>query len=512
CPESEIFGKFCGEVFKTLDCQVDLAASGRAELLLRDDGKNVPPPSPVKVADLPGEVRLTTGTLEAVIEKKKAGLFRSLKVGGRSMLDSSGRGLVLHLPGPARQVTRKRGNRQVKVTEYGPPRPVVAGPPSEVIVEHAGPMRAVVRLRGSFPGVHNGRLGYTVRITAFAGQRFVKMHVWLENHGGMGYYRQGKKQTTTGNMEWLLFDGMAVELGLGVGSPVRASGEGVQADEHFKLLQLCKWNKDNSKLQYNNYEVYTLKDFEFTVTAGAKPLAKGDRSDGVVTLSGPGGKLTTAIRDFWQNYPKAVELDGSLLKLWLWPLEGQWPRTRPVQWAGLFDKQLEALPRPGLYYLPGAVHKGHEFILDFSERTPQETSAELSRPPVALASAEHYASTEAAPALFAPAPARTGDAECDAKLAAWTRMARSVADPQGKTGLYEARKHSQWSAVTYFGDSTYWYGWMDFGDISIPGHGPTSLGGDWLWLMLLSAMRTGDAGFVRLAGDMARHRIDVDQH
>ena len=31
-------------------------------------------------------------------------------------------------------------------------------------------------------------LGYTVRITGYAGARFVKVHVWLENHGATGFY------------------------------------------------------------------------------------------------------------------------------------------------------------------------------------------------------------------------------------------------------------------------------------------------------------------------------------
>ena len=494
-----------------LDSQLDVPPGGRRTLLLRNDGKNVPPASPVKVAESAGEVRLTTGALEAVIDKRKAGLFRSLKVAGQELLLSGGRGLVLYAPGEARTVTRKQRGRPVKVTEYGPPRPVPAGPPEEVTVEHAGPLRAVVRLRGRFPGVHQGRVGYTVRVSAFAGQRFIKLHVWLENHGGMGYYRRSRRRTTTGNMEWLLFDGMAVELGLGLGRPVRASCEGAGAPGRFKVLQVCKLNKNNRKLQYNNYKVYTLEDFEFTVTAGAKQLKKGERTDGVVELSGPGGKLTAAIRDFWENYEKAIELDGPTLKLWLWPLGGQWPRVRPWRYAGLFDKQLESCPRPGFYYLPGSVHKGHELILDFSGRGAHETLADLSRPLFALAAPEHYASTEAAPGLFAPPAVRTGTAECDTKLDAWVRMTRTVADPRSKTGFLQARKQSEWSAVTYFGDSTYWYGWMDFGDISVPGRGPVSLSGDWLWIALLGALRTGDVNFMRLAAQMARHRIDVDQ-
>jgi hypothetical protein len=65
--------------------------------------------------------------------------------------------------------------------------------------------------------------------------------------------------------------------------------------------------------------------------------------------------------------------------------------------------------------------------------------------------------------------------------------------------------------VGYFGDSTYWFGWMDFGDIAVPGRGPVSLHYDWISTMLVSALRTGDVNFLRLGSEMARHRIDIDQ-
>ena len=39
----------------------------------------------------------------AVIEKKDRGLFRSLKVAGKEVLGSSGRGLVLYMPGETKQ-------------------------------------------------------------------------------------------------------------------------------------------------------------------------------------------------------------------------------------------------------------------------------------------------------------------------------------------------------------------------------------------------------------------------
>jgi hypothetical protein len=90
-------------------------------------------------------------------------------------------------------------------------------------------------------------------------------------------------------------------------------------------------------------------------------------------------------------------------------------------------------------------------------------------------------------------------------------MTRSAADPESPAGLFKARQNSVESDVSYSTDSSYWFGWMDFGDLFVPGRGQVGLHYDWTWITLLSAMRTGDMNFVRLAATMARHRIDVDQ-
>jgi hypothetical protein len=495
-----------------LDCQTDVPAGGRAELLLRDDGGNIPPTTPVRVSEGAGGVTLTSGGLEVVIDRQRPGLLR-VRLDGQEKIGATGRGIVLHTAGDPAEVEKKVGNRMIKTIEYGPGREVVAGAPERVVVEQAGPLRGVVAVHGSFPGVHDGLLGYTARITVAAGQRYVKVHLWIENNGAMGYYYRDDRHPIprTAKMEWLLFDGLAVELGLGLGAATAACEGVASAAVPFRVSQTCHWTKDKRKLEYNNYRVFTLQDFDFVVTAGGEELKRGERTDGVVTIKGPGGTLTAALRGFWENYDKTIEHDGGKLRLWLWPTDGQWPRERQTQWAGLFDKELESAPKPGLYYLPGAVHKGHEFILDLSGRPAAASAADLSRTLFALAPPEYYAASGAVPALFAPPGVRVGDSDGDKKVAAWERMYASLVDPASSNGLFAARTQSSWTTVTYFGDSTYWYGWMDFGDLPCPGRGPTSLQQDWLSIVLLGAMRTGDIDYLRFGAEMARHKIDIDQ-
>lgn len=474
-----------------MDVQLDMPAGGKADLVVSDSSRNPAPRSPVKIAESAEAVRLSTGGLECVVSKKKAGLVESIKVDGKELITGAGRGLVVY---------KDSGGE------------VVAAPPSEVRIEQAGPMRAVVCLRGKYPGVHNDRLAYTVRLTALAGQKSLKAHVWLENQGAMGYYKTRDESASSPNAQWFAFRGMAVELGLGLGPNLKARCEGAEAANHLKVLQVCRMTHGQEKVQYKKGPFYTWNDFEYTITSSGEELKRGERTDGVLQIQGGNGTLTAAVRDFWQNYEKAMELDGQALRLWLWPTEGQWPRARPEQnTGGFYDKTLAKLAGSTGYLLPGGVHKGHEFLLDFSGRDPRQAAAELSSPLWALASAGYFAETEAAPGLFAPPEVRTADKDCNAKLAAWLRMTHSAADPANATGLFKARQDSVESQVSYLVDSSFWFGWMDFGDLFVPGRGQVGLHYDWTWIMLLSAMRTGDMNFVRLAASMARHRIDVDQ-
>ena len=462
-----------------MDCQADVPAGGRTDLVIRDDGRNRPPAAPVTVRTAAGEVTITTGPLTLTIDTRRFNLITSLKVDGRERITGAGRGLVLY-------------------TADG--KAVTAGPPTTVTVEQAGPVRAVVCLKGAYPGVHNGLLTYTARITAFAGRKAVKVHVWLENNGRHGYTPRDKPARP----EWFAFDGMAVDLGLGLGDAVRATCEDTTAVGRFKVFQKCKFTQKSYDSEYR------FKDLEYTITSGDAVLKRGRNTDGVVTLSGDGGTLTTAVRHFWQNYEKAIELDGTTLKLWLWPTEGQYPRRfihHPC--PGYATKAMNPLRKKGLYNLPGSVHKGYECVLDFSGRSADETSAALSRPLFALAPAAYYAATEAAPGLFTPPDVRTEDDECNAKLDAWMRMTRSVADPESPSSIRHARRDPALQRRLW--TTGFWYGWMDFGDFAVPGSGGVSLHYDWPWIAMVNAARTGDLHFLRLATEMMRHRTEVDQ-
>ena len=470
-----------------LDVQVPVAANGKVEMVVSDAAANPAPATPVTVSDSAASVSVDTGPLQFTVSKTKGGLFDSVVVDGKNVVKPSARGLV---------VVKEDGTE------------VVAGAPAEVKVESSGPMRTVVLVRGTFPDVHAGLLGYTARITAYAGRKILKVHFWLENRGSFGYYRARNSSeddpVPPDTLKWLFFKGMAINLDLGLGDTVTAACEGVEAADHLTVSQLCTPKTKDA----NREPVYLFTDLNFTVGSNSNVLKKGDRTDGVVGLKGGGGQATVAVRDFWQNYEKAIELDGRTLKLWLWPVGGRYPRFEPTAYgAGLqyfdvrLDKTAAKTQKTVGYFLEGSVHKGHEVILDFSGRDAKESSAELSCPLVALASAEYYATTEALPGFVPPPEVRTSSKVCNIKLAAWLRMIQSSSDPTNATSICKGRETRAQSSV-------YWHGWMDLGDICTGAY--ASPAGDWPWLLLSNGLRTGDMNNLRLASEMARHRIDVD--
>jgi len=442
-----------------MDCQVDVPASGKLKLVVGDKGGNPAPAAAVKVEEAADGVKVSTGPLEFKVAKAKFNLFESLKVDGKELIPAGGAGIVFY----------KEGGGTVAASDV----------PAEITMEQAGPMRATVCVRGKFTNV-KGFLSYTVRITAYAGQKFVKVRAWLQNEGAFGYNR---------DCGWTNFDGLALELPIALGGAVKASCEGVEASSKFRVIQ-----KSGGQ--------HTFKDLNYSITGGDKELKKGDRTDGVVALSGASGKLNVAVRHFWQNYEKAIELDGTALKIWLWPTEGEWPRQGVKR--GRSMDEFGPYRKPGLYALMGGSRKGYETILDFSGRDAAASAATLSQPLMALATPAYYATSRAAPGWFAPMDVQVGKPEYDAKLKAWDALARNSVDPKNPNGLIAASQ----GAKEGFG---FWWGWMDFGDLYWE-NGACCLHYDWTWIMLLDYLRSGERGFFDMGTAMARHRAEVDQN
>jgi hypothetical protein len=450
-----------------VDFQADVLADARASYTLSDGGDQARHSSPVVVRDEAQAVIVTNGVLTLSVSKEQFSLFSSLRVGDQSIF------------GQATGI-------QIFPAE-GDPVSTRVLPPTSIKIEEQGPLRAVIKVSGRFAAVHDDSLEYICSITVFAGQELVKVRLWLRNTGAYGY------NLPQGQSQWFAFDGVAVDLDL---KPLLQSdgalvfSEGVDsrvgADDTWRVAQ------------YGESPDY--ESMHFAIEHNGKQLAAGHHTTGITRIRSGETSLTVAVRHFWQNYEKAITLQDQRLSLWLWPRFGEWPRTTSSRGAS------DEGPRQGsVYHLPGGTQKSHEMLLDLRPgHTVEQSAATLEQPLMALASARHFAATEAF-GLFAEGHFAPDEPAAAATLTRQNDWARRAFDPQASASIHEARRGTRHG---------YWFGWMDFGDLnwdSARGRGPSSLHYDWTWVAMLNYVRLKDRFFFDTGDEMARHLMDIDQ-
>lgn len=441
-----------------VDFQADVDADERAAYTLSDDGEGVLPANPVQVTDANGQIDVTNGVISLSISRERFGLLSGLTLGETSILGQ--RSTVRLFPADGNDGSS-------------------AAPPPDVIrIEEQGPLRSVIWVEGRFSTRTENRLQYICSITVYAGQPLVKIRFWLRNTGAYGY------NLPQGQDEWFPFDGAAIDLDLqpllqNETAHVLCEGvdSGVGADDVWRVAQ---YGEDP------DYE-----SMRFAIERNGEQLLAGHHTDGVTRVRTGQTTLTVAVRNFWQNYEKQIELQDRRLSLWLWPRFGEWPRTGSSR--GASD---EGPRQASTYHLPGGTQKSYEILLDLrSGLSVAQSAATLDQPLMAMASARHFAATEAF-GLFAE----------EAETFSWhDEWARNVFDPQARASIHEARRRPRHG---------YWFGWMDFGDLnwdSARGRGPSSLHYDWTWIAMLDYVRLRDRFFFDVGDEMARHRMDVDQ-
>jgi hypothetical protein len=462
-----------------MDVQAPVPAKGQTELVLRTVGANPAPPSPVKVQQTDQILTVTTGPLVATIARKRPNFIASVKANGKERITAGGKGLVI-------------------ITEDD--KEHIGDAPSEVVVEQAGPVRTIIRIRGKFSGLHKGLLSYTARLTFYAGSPRMKLHLWLENDGATGYFYPRREdghwsKQSSKTIAWFPFKGMAVDLGLGFGDQPVFRCEDIDRRGQLRVRQTRLYSGSVAPR-----DRAVIKAFVYKILGGRQELKAGDRTNGVFRVEGDDETLTAVIRNFWQEYDKAIEGTPERLSLWFWPIGGRWPRHVMSRHHYVYiSPSYKDLCEKALYWLPGGTHKGHEVLLDFSGAACDEVHAEVFEPLLALAPADYYARTEAAPGMFAAPDIRTPDRMTNLKLASWNRMALGAADPDWGNSLWRPRNYS------------YATGWMDYGDFEVMREGHIGLHYDWTYLTLLGTLRFASPLHARLARDMARHRIDILQ-
>ena len=163
---------------------------------------------------------------------------------------------------------------------------------AEVVLEEAGPLKACVRISGWHVAETGERLGkYIMRLYAYRGLPHVRaMHTFI--------ITADSDEAQYSDIAWSLpFRGLDYVLGTPNASVGRVPEQGAY------LLQ-------RDDLCYKLYEGGAFKE-------------EGEKAEGWVTVGAPGRFLTLAVRDFWQQFPKELEVTRDALTVHFWPSHGE---------------------------------------------------------------------------------------------------------------------------------------------------------------------------------------------
>ncbi len=384
--------------------------------------------------------------------------------------------------------------------------------PSAVVLEEEGPLRAVVRVEGTFrsrdgalllggdgraapnPTTGNPRaqgkpLEYTIQVIAFKGKPYLKVVATIENNGN------GSWDGAWYPSNDVFFDGLYLDTTVPLLFPATITSGSLTAQVRNQQSFVLRQGHEVAH-EYDE----SMNFFYETSIDGQRKTQRG-RLPGWLDIRNREGGLTLAVRRFWQNYPKSIELADGVVSVGLWPRNDQDPEVGP------YGK--------GRYFFSGGWHKTHEIMLAFSaapaERAGDDPAGFLT-PLVAQASPQWHVDSKGW-GLIAPSGLRSRAPHLQPVLDRYERYQRILIDPEASSDridlerIRETRGYRNWFSCD-------WYGWEDFGDLMHGGNPcqPSSLIYDWPYIMWLQYVRSADPRFRTLAEEMTDHSRDLDQH
>ena len=440
-----------------LDFQIDGAFQARRTVRLRIDGSAATPPlARVEVAEAPDGAIVDTGVARFEIRRGAAFPFAAVSVNGVPTIDPSGCALT---------VTDSSGN-------------AVAAAIESVHVEDRGPLRSSVRIDGRVGPAADALMHVIARIHFFAGSAAVRAAVTLRNP---------RRAVHAGGF-WELGDAGSIHLRdasvrIGLPQPVQEVecapeiGEAVGSfDVPFELYQDSSggdaW-RHNTHMNRRREVPLTFRGYRLRSSTGN---ADGLRATPAVRASAGRHSAALAVEHFWQNFPRAIEVDAQAIAFRLWPR----------QFADLHELQ-------------GGEQKTHRFTLAFGDDPMARDAIFWGRAPSAVTVPPAWYSDASAVAYVAPAAIDADD-----------RYRRLVAEALDGPDSFAAKR-----------ERIDEYGWRSFGDLYADHENPFSGSAepivshynnqyDAMHGFACQLMRTGDDRWHQQMHELAMHVTDVD--
>ncbi|MFD0047551.1 Tat pathway signal sequence domain protein [Pseudarthrobacter scleromae] len=504
--------------------------------------------SSVTVTETDRALTVDTGTLQMVIERGGSTLFRSLTRGGVEVARDA-RLVSLLQDG----ISDDQGGGAGTFT-----RDAFTGEVTAVVLEHHGPVRAVVRLEGQHrpdaqdSGISRERgigsdsgterwLPFVVRFYFHANARSVRMvhsFIWdgdadRDFLAGLGVRFTVPLQAELHNRHIRMAGadgGFLTEAVRGLTGLRRDPGEDVRRAqvEGRATPPLAGWNPEVSERlhlvpTWSDYTLSQLSADGFELRKRTSPgrawvgISGGTRSAGFCSLTDTRGGFGVGVKDFWQSHPGQLDIrnaaaDNATLTAWLYSPEAQ-PMDLRFYHDGLgqdtFEEQLEGLEITYEDYEPGfgnahGIARTHELTLFAYDGTPATESLAAD------------AAAASAPALLQATPEYLHSVGV---FGDWDPVDRST------PARAELEDHLDFLFDFYAGqvEQRRWYGFWNYGDVmhtydhdrhvwryDVGGYAwdNSELSPDlWLWY---SYLRSGRADIFRFAEAMTRHTGEVD--
>lgn len=446
-------------------------------------------PVPILRVEESGErLLIDAGRLALEVNKLKGTIVEDMRLDGRPVVRQGG----LYL---------QDQNRRVFSSAW-------AADPPEVILEEAGPLRAVVRQRGWYADEAGGRLcRYDVRLHVFADKPFVQvLHTWILTHDS--------REVQFGDISFRLETAAAME----------SCGFALETGADAQTFEAALAGLERVSLVQSDSDEFSVKAWPLGAEA-AQTLRSGERSSGSMAVRGQGTGVVAHLRELWQQYPAELEAGPWGLAVHFWPAHGfsyeHKERASPLHRWPLSDGPfMDLQPREFVEKVlmqDTARVRGYDRINALGLAKTHEVWIRLE--------AEVDAGTAAgrARAQFEEMPA----VRCDPEWVSATRIFRPFLPVDDEAfPVAEEAIRARWDAVDDLQERFHNYGWLHFGDhqgsppvMEDDGTLHSSFRANRYWRAAsyragvepwLLWLRSGDRRYRRHAESMSRHFMDVD--
>jgi hypothetical protein len=367
---------------------------------------------------------------------------------------------------------------------------------NRVSVEARGPVRATVLLEGAFTGRPPCR--FAARLCFFRGTGLVRIRLTVHNprrarHRG-GLWDLGDPGS-------ILFRELSLDLTV-AGSQVPRTYWAAEAGQPFRAaesspLEIYQDSSGGENWQSRNH-VNRLSQVPCSFRGYRVRVENheetGMRASPTVAVHSGAGSVMIGIPEFWQQFPKAIEVEDGRVRI------------------GLFPRQFS-----DLFELQGGEQKTHTVWLDFSSLPPSSPAPLdwLHEPASVHSSPEWYAESRAI-SCFAPALSKKGTVPLSS-------------NGQSPFSAQQENRLDSLLSTAVAGSNSFFdrreiideYGWRNFGEVYADHEAAYYTGPcpvishynnqyDLIYGTLLQYLRTGDPRWFQLADPLARHVMDID--